>query len=198
MGRLTDPICGHSWYVDPGTYAGMQLRSTFTAGNKGAKYLNSGVSGEGAWIGKTMGWFTGVMLGSAFRLAFGLVLIPIQALLGLFQPKAAASETVANVGFSQGTARPHAASSSTHPMMNALLITTGVLLLGFVLANVTNNALGYGLMWVGSSAWVVADSTKLRKIKKGVPSTAVLLLGLLILWIVYFPNYLYRRLRALA
>ena len=70
LGRLTDPVCGHCWYVGPGTYSAMQVRAAFAAGGKGAKYLTSGVSGgEGAWIGKAMGWFMGVLLGLGIGLS---------------------------------------------------------------------------------------------------------------------------------
>jgi len=97
LGRLTDPICGHSWYVGPGTYAVMQIRAAFAAGGKGAKYFTSGVSGEGAWIAKGMGWFMGVLLGLGIRLEFGLLMIPIQAFAGLFQAKRNVSDIVTRV-----------------------------------------------------------------------------------------------------
>lgn len=90
LGRLTDPICGHSWYVDSGTYTGMQIRAAFAAGGKGAKYMTSGISGgQGAWIGRAMGWFMGVILGLGIRLEFGILMIPIQALAALFGAKTA-------------------------------------------------------------------------------------------------------------
>jgi hypothetical protein len=90
LGRLADPICGHSWYVGSGTYAAMQIRAAFAAGGKGAKYFTSGVSGgEGAWIGRALGWFMGVILGLGIRLEFGILMIPIQALAGLFGAKTA-------------------------------------------------------------------------------------------------------------
>ena len=40
LGRLTDAICGHSWYAGSGTYTLMQIRAAFAAGGKGAKYLS--------------------------------------------------------------------------------------------------------------------------------------------------------------
>src|ERR1035437_5708915 len=93
LGKLTDPVCGHSWYVGSGTYTVMQIRAAFAAGNKGAKYFTSGVSGgEGAWIAKALGWFMGVILGLGIRLEFGVLMIPIQALAGLFQAKKTHSE----------------------------------------------------------------------------------------------------------
>ena len=98
LGRLTDPICGQSWYAGSGTYAAMQIRAAFSAGGKGAKYLTSGVSGgEGAWIAKALGWFMGVLLGLAIRLEFGVLMIPIQALAGLFQAKKTAADIVTRV-----------------------------------------------------------------------------------------------------
>lgn len=97
LGRLKDPVCGHSWYAGSGTYAVMQIRAAFAAGNKGAKYFTSGVSGEGAWIAKAMGWFMGVTLGLGIRLEFGVLMIPIQALAGLCQAKKTTSEVVTRV-----------------------------------------------------------------------------------------------------
>jgi hypothetical protein len=97
LGRVTDPVCGHSWYVGSGTYTLMQLRAGFAAGHRFAKYLTSGVSGEGAWIAKAMGWFMGVILGLAIRLEFGVLMIPIQALAGLFQAKKTTSDIVTRV-----------------------------------------------------------------------------------------------------
>jgi uncharacterized protein YqgC (DUF456 family) len=95
LGRLTDPICGQSWYVGLGTYTGMQIRAAFAAGGKGARYFTSGVSGgEGAWIGRALGWFMGVLLGLGIRLEFGILMIPIQALAGLFQTKKTTSDMV--------------------------------------------------------------------------------------------------------
>jgi hypothetical protein len=85
LGRLTDPVCGYSWYAGSGTYAQMQLRAAIQAGRRFSKYMNSGVSaGEGAWIVKAMGWCFGVLLGIGIRLEFGIVMIPIQAFAGLF------------------------------------------------------------------------------------------------------------------
>jgi hypothetical protein len=98
LGRLTDPGCGHSWYVGSGTYVAMQFRAAFAAGHKGAKYFNSGVSGgEGAWIAKALGWFLGVVLGLGIRLELGVLMVPIQALAGLFQAKKDKSDTLIRV-----------------------------------------------------------------------------------------------------
>ena len=98
LGRLTDPICGQSWYAGSGTYTAMQIRAAFAAGGKGAKYFTSGVSGgEGAWIARALGWFMGVLLGLAIRLEFGVLMIPIQALAGLFQAKKTSSDVAIRI-----------------------------------------------------------------------------------------------------
>ena len=97
LGRLKDPICSHSWYAGSGTYTLMQIRAAFAAGGKGAKYFTSGVSGEGAWIAKGMGWFMGVLLGLGIRLEFGVLMIPIQAFAGLFQAKKTTPDIVTRV-----------------------------------------------------------------------------------------------------
>ena len=97
LGKLTDPVCGHSWYAGSGTYTVMQIRAAFSAGGRLAKYFTSGVSGEGAWIGKILGWFLGVILGLGIRLEFGVLMIPIQALVGLFQPRKSNPEIAARV-----------------------------------------------------------------------------------------------------
>src|SRR5687768_15241873 len=41
LGKLTDPVCGHTWYVDTGTYTGQQLRATGEAAKKWAKYMTA-------------------------------------------------------------------------------------------------------------------------------------------------------------
>lgn len=97
LGRLKDPICGHSWYVGSGTYTLMQIRAAFAAGGRFAKHLTSGVSGEGAWIAKALGWFMGVILGLAIRLEFGVLMIPVQAIVGLFQTHKTKADTVVRV-----------------------------------------------------------------------------------------------------
>jgi hypothetical protein len=62
----------------------MQLRAIFAAAGKGAKYMNAGINFEGAQIFlKPIGWFLGAVFGVVFRLPFGLLMIPIQALAAL-------------------------------------------------------------------------------------------------------------------
>jgi hypothetical protein len=97
LGKLKDPICGYSWYAGSGTYALMQVRAAFGAGSRFTKYLTSGISGEGAWIAKALGWFIGTLLGIAIRLEFGLLMIPIQAAGALFQSKQTTRERTGRI-----------------------------------------------------------------------------------------------------
>jgi hypothetical protein len=105
LGRLTDPVCGHSWYAGSGAYALMQLRASFQFGARFGKYMTSGTSRSSASAGeaavgslaKGMFWILGALLGVGIRLEFGVLVIPIQALAGLFQPKKTNAEITARV-----------------------------------------------------------------------------------------------------
>jgi hypothetical protein len=94
LGKLTDPVCGYTWYAGSGTYVLMQVRAGFQAGSRFTKYLTSGISGEGAWIAKALGWFMGTLVGIGVRLEFGLLMTPIQAMVGLCQRDQTLSERV--------------------------------------------------------------------------------------------------------
>jgi hypothetical protein len=94
LGKLTDPFCGHTWYAGSGTYSLMQLRAAFQAGSRFTKYLTSGISGEGAWIAKALGWVMGSLLGIGIRLEFGLLMTPIQAIVGLCQPQKSKADII--------------------------------------------------------------------------------------------------------
>ncbi len=87
LGKLTDPICGHTWYADSGTYTVQQMRAVEMS-RRTVKYMNHGISGEGAWIAKILGGFLGMVLGMAFRLPFAVMMIPIQAVVRLSGTKA--------------------------------------------------------------------------------------------------------------
>lgn len=52
LGRLTDPVCGHSWYAGSGAYALMQLRAAFQFGARFGKYMTSGTSRSSASAGE--------------------------------------------------------------------------------------------------------------------------------------------------
>jgi hypothetical protein len=104
LGRLTDPVCGHSWYAGSGTYALMQLRAAVQFGGRFGKYMTSGKSqsrsaGEelvGSLI-KGMFWIFGALIGIGIRLECAVLMIPIQALAGLFQTKNTRSDIAARV-----------------------------------------------------------------------------------------------------
>ncbi len=87
LGKLSDPVCGHSWYVGPGQYTLRQIRATFGAMAKGVRYMNKDVHGEGAWIAKILGVFGGAVIGFVFRLPFALIMIPIQAAVSWSQAR---------------------------------------------------------------------------------------------------------------
>ncbi len=88
LGKLTDPVCGYSWYVDSATYTLQQIRASIQFGGKMAKYLSPGKSGEqGAWIAEILAQFTGRTLGTGARLMYGLIMVPIQAAVRLFHAK---------------------------------------------------------------------------------------------------------------
>jgi hypothetical protein len=85
LGKLTDQVCGCSWYVGSGTYTRQQLRAVIQSGGKMAKDLTRGVAGEeslvGGLVGKLIGGFGGVVIGIAFRLPFAIIMVPIQAIV---------------------------------------------------------------------------------------------------------------------
>jgi hypothetical protein len=83
LGKLTDQVCGHTWYVGSGAYTLMQLRAALKAGQQFSRELTSKASVEGAWVARIVGWFSGTVLGLAIRLEFGLMMVPIQAFAGL-------------------------------------------------------------------------------------------------------------------
>lgn len=85
LGKLTDQVCGHSWYVGTGTYARQQLRAVIQSGGKMAKELTRGVAAQKSLldrlVGKLVGGFGGVVIGIAFRLPFAIIMVPIQAVV---------------------------------------------------------------------------------------------------------------------
>jgi len=128
LGRLKDPVCGHAWYAGSGLYALMQIRAAFGAGKRFAKYMTSGISGELAWLARGMGWFVGTILGIGIRLEFGVLMIPVQAIAGLCQPKKVRSEVVSRsivIGVSAiaagiGIFAIHSTSGDASPIQSAL------------------------------------------------------------------------------
>ena len=105
LGKLKDPVCGHSWFAGSGTYALMQLRAMFAAAGKGAKYMNAGINFEGTQIFlKPIGWFCGAIFGVVFRLPFGLLMIPIQALAAVTKARTGPEIATRIVAFALGAA----------------------------------------------------------------------------------------------
>jgi uncharacterized protein YecT (DUF1311 family) len=94
LGKLTDPVCGHTWYVGSGFYTAMQIRAIFRTSARYAKHGTQGPSGEGAWIGKILGAFGSLVFGFCIRLEGAAFMIPIQAIVGLCQPNKEKSEVV--------------------------------------------------------------------------------------------------------
>lgn len=105
LGRLTDPVCGHSWYAGSGTYAGMQLRASFQLGRKFGKYMTSGKSKSSISSSedlvmlpvKGMFWLMGALIGIGCRLEFGILMVPVQAVVGLLQPKQTNEQITARI-----------------------------------------------------------------------------------------------------
>ena len=82
MGKLTDPVCGHTWYVDSALYTGQQFRAVFKAAGRSSKYMTAGLRiSNGAAVAKIAGWATGVTFGIAFRLPCAAIMIPLQAIV---------------------------------------------------------------------------------------------------------------------
>lgn len=94
LGRLTDPVCGHNWYAGSGLYTAMQIRAIFQTSARFAKEGTKGASGEGECIGKIIGWFVHLVFGFCIRLEAAVIMIPIQAIAGLFQAKKTTSDIV--------------------------------------------------------------------------------------------------------
>jgi hypothetical protein len=95
LGKLTDPVCGHTWYVGSGFYTLMQIRAIVKTSTRFAKQGTKGGSGgQGAWIGKILGWFVSLVFGFCIRLEAALFAIPIQAIAGLCQPNKERAEVV--------------------------------------------------------------------------------------------------------
>jgi len=97
LGKLTDTVCGHTWYVGSGFYTAMQIRAIFQTSARFAKHGTKGASGEGAWIGKIIGGFVSLVFGFCIRLEAAIIMIPIQALAGLCQAKKSSSEIATRV-----------------------------------------------------------------------------------------------------
>jgi uncharacterized protein YecT (DUF1311 family) len=95
LGKLTDPVCGHTWYVGSGFYTLMQIRAIVKTTTRFAKQgTKGGCGGQGAWIGKIIGAIGALVFGFCIRLEAAAFMIPIQAIVGLCQPNKTRSEVV--------------------------------------------------------------------------------------------------------
>ena len=82
------------------------------------------------------------------------------------------------------------------PLTKAILITVGILAVPVLVGMAVDPQIGRKilvLIWLTSSIWAAVDSRNLKKYKTGLPNPVVLFVGLALLWIVYFPNYLSAR-----
>lgn len=85
MGKLKhDPGCGWSWHMGPGNYSATQLGKVFHAGmSAGGGIMSESKDKTSSCIGGIFGF----IFGSLFRLFFAVLMIPIQAIVSLTQPK---------------------------------------------------------------------------------------------------------------
>lgn len=85
LGKLTHPECNKSWYVDPGTYIGSQLKAVFRTGAEigGGMASDAEKKGEKGYFEMFFGFVMGMMI----RLPFALMMIPVQAVVSLSQSK---------------------------------------------------------------------------------------------------------------
>lgn len=91
LGKLRHPDCGWTWYVSPGSYLAGQFRGAFRAGleaggDAGADAEKKGKKGYAETI------FTFLFV-SFFRLAFGLLMTPVQVIVSLAQSKPTEADT---------------------------------------------------------------------------------------------------------
>jgi hypothetical protein len=81
MGRLRHPACGHAWYLDPGRYLLHQMKLAFHAGGGAGASASSDAERRGG--GGTGAGIAGFLIGGLARLALGICLVPIQAIVFL-------------------------------------------------------------------------------------------------------------------
>jgi hypothetical protein len=81
MGRLKHPGCGHTWYLNPGRYLLHQMKLAFHAGAGAGTSASSDAERRGG--GGTGAGIVGFIIGGLARLALGICLVPIQAIVFL-------------------------------------------------------------------------------------------------------------------
>lgn len=86
LGKLKHPDCGFSWYVDPGSYIGKQLKAVVSSGVEASFEMGDSTERRGEKAGCLTAIF-GFLCGVSIRLPFALLMIPIQAVVSLTQQK---------------------------------------------------------------------------------------------------------------
>jgi hypothetical protein len=88
MGKLNHSQCGWSWFLGPGSYSAIQIGKVFRTGMElGAGTASKAEEDRGGCLSQFFGMIFGFILGVIVRLPFALLMIPVQALFSLSQPK---------------------------------------------------------------------------------------------------------------
>lgn len=93
MGQHRHPQCGFSWYITPGAYAADQFKSVFHSGMSAGASMSAEADKKGDKAGGCMGAIFGFLFVAVYRLVFGIVMIPIQAIFSLTQKKPESTTT---------------------------------------------------------------------------------------------------------
>jgi hypothetical protein len=92
MGKHMHPECGFSWYISPGAYAADQFKGVFRSGMSAGASMSAEADKKGDKAGGYVGAIFGFFIVAVYRLVFGVVMIPIQAIFSLTQGKPEPSE----------------------------------------------------------------------------------------------------------
>lgn len=92
MGKHIHPECGFSWYISPGAYAADQFKGVLRSGVSAGASMSAEADKKGDKAGGCMGAIFGFFIVAIYRLVFGVVMIPIQAIFSLTQSKPKSSE----------------------------------------------------------------------------------------------------------
>jgi hypothetical protein len=87
MGKHQHPECGASWYISPGAYAADQFKGVFRSGMGAAASAQADAEKKNDKAGGCLGVILGFFVVALYRLVFGVLMIPIQAIFSLTQSK---------------------------------------------------------------------------------------------------------------